>query len=212
MREFSWLDGMIDAIDNGIRTVFNHHHQSDRQTPGSDLSDISHTKEQRLHTAGLMRVNHTGEVCAQALYQGQALTAKLPNVREQMTQAALEEIDHLAWCETRLSELNSHPSITNPFWYVASFVLGATAGLVGDKYSLGFVAETEKQVTKHLQSHLEKISPLDAKTRAILTQMQLDEAEHAESAISAGAAQLPSIITHLMQLMSKTMTATTYRI
>lgn len=167
---------------------------------------------QSKHIAGLMRINHTGEVCAQALYQGQALTAKLPGVRDKMQQAANEEVDHLAWCQQRLNELDSSTSVLNPLFYAASFGIGAAAGIAGDKWSLGFVAETEKQVCRHLQSHLEQIPIQDKKSRAILDQMNEDEAKHATDALAAGGAELPPPIKAAMTLMSKVMTKTTYRI
>jgi ubiquinone biosynthesis monooxygenase Coq7 len=158
-----------------------------------------------------MRINHTGEVCAQALYQGQALTAKLPEVRDSMTEAASEEIDHLGWCEERLDELESRPSLLNPLWYGMSFGLGAVAGLAGDKWSLGFVAETEKQVCTHLQDHLQKLPEQDEKSQAILTQMLEDEGKHAVNAEAAGAAELPTPIRSAMALMATVMKLSTYR-
>lgn len=141
-----------------------------------------------------MRVNHAGEVCAQALYRGQALTAKLVEVRAQMAEAAAEEIDHLAWCEERLRELDSRPTVLNPFWYLGSLMLGMAAGLAGDRWSLGFVAETERQVSQHLQKHLQKLPAQDNKTKLILERMHEDEAYHADMAMAAGAAELPDFI------------------
>ncbi|HSC82173.1 MAG TPA: 2-polyprenyl-3-methyl-6-methoxy-1,4-benzoquinone monooxygenase, partial [Pseudomonas sp.] len=158
------------------------------------------------------RINHTGEVCAQALYQGQALTAKLPQVRKAMEHAADEEIDHLAWCEQRIRELGSHPSLLNPLFYGLSFGVGAVAGLISDKVSLGFVAATEDQVVKHLDEHLEQIPLDDAKTRAILEQMREDEEHHATSAIEAGGLRFPAPVKFGMSLLSKVMTKSTYRI
>jgi len=152
----------------------------------------------------------SGEVSAQALYQGQAFTAKLPRVREQMQHAAEEEIDHLAWCEDRLDQLGAKPSILNPLWYAGSFALGAVAGLVGDKWSLGFVEETEKQVVEHLQEHLDKLPQDDLKTRSIIEQMQIDEAEHGDMAKQAGAAELPLPIKAVMKVTSKIMTKSSY--
>jgi ubiquinone biosynthesis monooxygenase Coq7 len=157
-----------------------------------------------------MRVNHSGEVCAQALYQGQALTARLPVVRERMEQAALEENDHLAWCEQRLHELGSHKSYLNPAWYAGSFAIGALAGLIGDKWSLGFLAETERQVVRHLEGPLGSLPPDDLKSRAILEQMHTDEAQHATLAVESGGAALPPSIRGLMQSVSKVMTGTAY--
>ena len=157
-----------------------------------------------------MRVNHSGEVAAQALYQGQAFTARLEDVREQMQEAAAEEIDHLAWCEDRLSELGAQPSILNPVWYAGSFAIGALAGLAGDRWSLGFVEETEKQVVEHLQEHLNKLPENDVRTRSIIEQMQVDEAEHGDIAKQAGAAELPAPIKAIMKLSSKIMTKSSF--
>jgi 3-demethoxyubiquinol 3-hydroxylase len=159
-----------------------------------------------------MRINHTGEVCAQALYQGQALTARLEAVREQMTQAAQEEIDHLAWCEQRLKELDSHTSLLNPVFYALSFGIGAAAGAAGDKYSLGFVAATEDQVCKHLEHHFEDLPAQDERSRAILRQMHEDEAHHADWALAAGGIEFPTPVKKVMTLMSKVMTKSVYRI
>ena len=157
-----------------------------------------------------MRVNHTGEVCAQALYQGQALTAQLVEVRERMEQAAMEENDHLAWCEERMKTLGSHPSIFNPLFYTGAFAIGAVAGKVGDRWSLGFLAETEHQVVEHLDAHLQRLPTQDAPSRAILQQMKEDEARHATHALEAGGARLPLPVRLLMRGFAKAMTGTTY--
>jgi len=157
-----------------------------------------------------MRVNHSGEVAAQALYQGQALTARLENVREAMERAAVEEIDHLKWCQERLQELGSHTSVLNPLWYAGSFAIGALAGIAGDRWSLGFVAETEKQVVDHLQGHLERLPLEDERSRAILEQMKQDEQHHGQAAADAGGARLPAPFRHLMTLTSRVMTRTAY--
>ena len=159
-----------------------------------------------------MRVNHTGEVCAQALYQGQAATARLVDVRESMAQAAEEEIDHLAWCEERLDQLHSHPSILNPLWYALSYGMGALAGIAGDKWSLGFVAETEDQVCEHLEDHLGKLPEQDKKSKAILEQMIIDEKQHGALARKAGGVELPLPVRQAMTAMSQVMKKTTYRI
>ena len=159
-----------------------------------------------------MRVNHAGEVCAQALYRGQALTADLGEVKEQMIEAAEEELDHLAWCNRRLNELDDKPSIFNPIWYGMSFSLGALAGLAGDKWSLGFVEETEKQVVNHLEEHLEKISEKDKKTKIIINQMRDEEQSHQEQAKEAGASELPEPVKEIMKKVSKIMTSTSYHI
>ena len=160
----------------------------------------------------MMRVNHAGEVCAQALYQGQALTARRKETRDQMKQASDEENDHLAWCRQRLKELGGHTSLLNPLWYTGSFAIGAVSGLIGDKWSLGFLAETEHQVVNHLERHLQKLPPDDSKSRLILEQMKLDEAQHETSAHNAGAADLPEPVKKLMELASIVMTTTAYRV
>tara|TARA_B100000446_G_scaffold39947_3_gene35514 strand:+ start:18182 stop:18661 length:480 start_codon:yes stop_codon:yes gene_type:complete len=159
-----------------------------------------------------MRVNHAGEVCAQALYQGQAMTAKLPQVRQEMELAAEEEVDHLAWCQERIENLGSHTSLLNPLWYGMSFGIGATAGLISDRMSLGFVAATEDQVCKHLQDHLSELPEQDAKSRAVVEVMLEDEAKHAHSALEAGGHRFPAPVKGLMSLVSKAMTKTSYRI
>ena len=159
-----------------------------------------------------MRVNHAGEVAAQALYQGHAMVARDPNIEQQMQRAANEEFDHLAWCEQRLTELNSRPSLLSPIWYSGAFAIGAASGILGDKWSLGFIAETEKQVCAHLDSHLEKLPDNDDKSRAIVKQMRDEEEEHGENAIEAGAAELPAPLQRLMQLTAKVMTNTAYRV
>lgn len=212
MAVFGSIDTLLGEIDTAIRTLFPPQKRgSSRVIPGKQIENIPPlTSAEKKHIAGLMRVNHTGEVCAQALYQGQALTARLPEVRSQMAEAAAEEIDHLAWCEQRLRELNSQPSYLNTFWYISSLMIGAVAGLAGDRWSLGFVAETEKQVSTHLQNHLENISERDLKTKAILESMQADEMRHAETAREAGAADLPGPIKTLMGMASKLMTKTSY--
>ena len=166
--------------------------------------------QEREHAMRLMRVNHAGEVAAQALYHGQALTAKLPEVRQEMEHAADEEQDHLAWCEQRVKELGGEVSALQPLWYAQSFVLGAVAGAVGDKWSLGFVAETEKQVVKHLEEHEASVPEQDQKTRAILAQMKTDEAIHGQRALEAGGAELPEPVQLVMSIISKVMTKTAY--
>lgn len=213
MRNFSRIENLICEIDRALRTLSPPGKRNTlRSSPAESLPEISLNSEERRQVAGLMRVNHSGEVCAQALYQGQALTAQLADLKAQMSAAAEEETDHLAWCEQRLLELGSQPSLLNPFWYLHSFMLGALAGKVGDQWSLGFVAETEKQVVAHLEKHLEKLPSQDEKSRAILEQMHQDEAHHAEIAKAAGAAELPFIIQKLMQGISKVMTNTSYYI
>ena len=158
------------------------------------------------------RVNHSGEVCAQALYQGQALTARDPVAREAMEQAAREEIDHLAWCESRLGELDARPSLLNPLWYAASFTIGAVAGLIGDRWSLGFLAETERQVVEHLEEHLDQLPEEDSRTRCIVAQMQADEARHGAGATQAGGAELPGPVVAAMRGVARMMTTVAYRL
>lgn len=209
----SSLDTLICQFDSALKTLLPPKSRlSSRPYPAHEIQPSTLPYKQAKHVAGLMRVNHAGEVCAQALYQGQALTAKLPGIRKQMEEAAQEEIDHLAWCEQRLHELNASPSIFNPFWYAASFAIGALAGVAGDKVSLGFVAETEKQVQSHLQKHLDNIPKDDEATRAILKKMQEDEKQHADLALSAGALTLPQPIQWMMGKVSKIMTHSSYYI
>jgi len=162
--------------------------------------------------AGLMRVNHAGEIAAQGLYQGQAATARLTTVRASMEKAAEEENDHLAWCQERLAELGSRPSILNPIWYAGAFAIGATAGLIGDRWSLGFVAETERQVVRHLEDHLARLPRGDARSKAILEQMKIDEQRHGATAEQAGGAQLPAPVRQLMGAVSRIMTRGAYRV
>lgn len=212
LRHYSILDKFIVESDKALQTVFGKPEISDRDTPGKELSEATLSDQEVKRSIGLMRVNHSGEVSAQALYQGQALTAKLPTVRHAMEQAAIEENDHLVWCEQRVHHFGGHTSLLNPIWYVGSFAIGALAGKIGDKWSLGFVAETEKQVIKHLDEHLEKISKDDLKSRAVLRQMKIDEAHHGTVALEAGGVDLPTPVKLAMRLMSKVMTTTSYRI
>lgn len=213
MRHLTIVDQLLCQIDVAIRTLLPPDQRgSNRINPGQSEKSAPMSREETRHVAGLMRVNHAGEVCAQALYQGQALTAQLTTVKEQMMEAAAEEVDHLAWCEQRLQELDSQPSKLNALWYSGSFMLGAIAGLAGDRWSLGFVAETERQVAAHLEQHLLKIPAQDMKTRAILTQMHQDEAHHAEVAHTAGAADLPVFIQDAMKGVSKLLTCSSYYI
>jgi len=211
-RNLSAIDRLIINLDQGVRTVFGRPRGTGRPNPADSLSETDLEERQRRVAAGLMRVNHAGEVCAQALYQGQALTARLPRVREKMEQASREENDHLAWCEQRLTELGSHTSRLNALWYVGSFAVGAAAGLAGDKWSLGFVAETEHQVVDHLDGHLQRLPERDEKSRAIVAQMREEEGQHATVALEAGGAELPGPIRRLMRLTSKVMTLAAYRL
>jgi len=212
MRHFNPIDQLIMQSDHALRTLFGAPAVTERGNPADGISDSDITDAERKLSAALMRVNHSGEVSAQALYQGQALTARLEEVRHSMERAALEENDHLAWTEQRLHELSSHKSILNPIWYSGSFAIGAVAGLLGDKWSLGFVAETEYQVIKHLDEHLGKLPAQDARSKAVLKQMKIDEAHHATVAIEGGGAELPSPVKKLMSAMSKVMTTSAYYI
>ncbi len=208
-----FIDTLIQQFDTVLRTVMPPQQRgSERLSPAKGIQESELSADEKRHVAGLMRVNHSGEVCAQALYQGQALTAKLPDVRDKMNKAAEEEVDHLAWCEERLQELQSRPSLLNLFWYTQSFLIGALAGLAGDKYSLGFVAETEHQVSAHLQDHLSRLPEKDHKTKAILEQMDEDERHHADIAIQAGGTTLPQPVRKLMGMISKAMTYSSYYI
>ena len=211
-REYSLFDRLLSQSEQAMRTLVPGAAQAGRPSPAQHLRADAVTDEQRRHVAGLMRINHTGEVCAQALYQGQALTAKLPQVRGQMEQAAAEEIDHLAWCEQRLHELGSRTSLLNPLFYGLSFGLGAAAGKISDRISLGFVAATEQLVERHLDDHLRQLPEDDLKSRAILEQMREDEIEHGSQALQAGGVVFPRPVKAAMKLMSKAMTSATYRI
>lgn len=211
-RQLSALDRLLVGVDQAVRTLSPGVSTAARKNPSATMSSDKLDKSDYRHIAGLMRINHTGEVCAQALYQGQAATAKLPDVRDKMEHAALEETDHLVWCEDRLNQLGSQTSVLNPLFYALSYGIGAVAGAAGDKWSLGFVAATEEQVCKHLREHLEQLPPEDKKTRAILKQMLADEEEHGASALAAGGQDFPKPIKDVMSVMSKAMTKTTYRL
>jgi ubiquinone biosynthesis monooxygenase Coq7 len=206
------IDHLIIEFDTALRTIVGGANAG-RPTPGSSTTpNQSLDAAERKHAAGLMRVNHVGEVCAQALYQSQKLVARNPQIQEMLNHSAQEEMDHLAWCETRLQELGSHTSYLNPLWYAGSFAIGLAAGLAGDKWSLGFVVETEKQVENHLESHLEKLPLEDHRSRAIVEQMRIDEIEHGRAALDAGGVALPDPIQKLMKIVSKVMTTTAYKI
>jgi ubiquinone biosynthesis monooxygenase Coq7 len=206
------IDRFIVEFDTALRSVVGGAN-AQRPTPGIESgANAALDSEQRKHAAGLMRINHVGEVCAQALYQSQKLVARNSEIKEMLDHSAQEELDHLAWCETRLKELGSHTSYLNPFWYAGSFAIGLAAGLAGDKWSLGFVVETEKQVENHLQSHLNKLPEEDHRSRAIVDQMRMDEIEHGQAALHAGGVTLPEPIQKIMQAMSKVMTTTAYKI
>lgn len=209
-RAYRFSDRLLIGLDQALSTIFGSPQQTDRVNPASGAQEADLTAEEQDHIARLMRINHTGEVCAQGLYQGQALTAQLPEVRDGMEQAAAEENDHLAWCENRIKELGNRKSLLNPLWYAGSFAMGATAGLAGDKWSLGFVAETERQVCAHLDDHLGQIPLHDRKSRAILEQMKEDEARHATTALEGGGVELPGPIKLGMKVTAKVMTKSVY--
>ena len=203
------LDGMIVEFDKGLRTLFSRA-QSVRPFPDVGLPEAGLSDSEKKHAAALMRINHSGEICAQALYQGQALTARDPAIQEKLQHAAQEETEHLAWTSRRVHELGGHLSVLNPLWYTGSLALGAFAGLLGDKWNLGFLAETERQVGGHLQSHLSSLPPQDEKSRAVVQQMFVDETQHSEMAQQLGGAELPEPVKQAMRLSSKVMTRTTY--
>jgi len=211
-RHLTLLDRLITEADTALRTITSRGHSAQRASPASGHCEAELAGRERRHAAGLMRVNHTGEVCAQALYQGQALTAKLPTVRQEMQQAAAEEVDHLVWCEQRLQELDSSPSVLNPLWYGLSFALGAVAGAIGDEVSLGFVAATEERVCRHLRDHLKELPAEDRKSRLILQQMLEDEQRHGDKALEAGGADFPQPVKDAMSAVSKLMTRSSYRV
>lgn len=203
-------DQIIAEIDKGLKFSLHNYQKETRKYPASNIEDNNLNEISRNHSANLMRVNHAGEVAAQGLYRGQALTAKLEGTKEKMDQAALEELDHLSWCNKRLEELNDKPSVLNPLWYGLSFGMGAIAGAAGDKWSLGFVHETEEQVVIHLKGHLDKLSSEDKKTVAILEQMSADEAKHSQEALDSGAENLPEGVKKLMAIVAKVMTKSSY--
>ncbi len=210
-RTLSAIDLVLAEIDHALRTVGSASTGGSAPSPADTAPEAELTAAEQRHAAGLMRVNHSGEVCAQALYRGQALIAKSAATRADMTAAAREEEDHLDWCQQRLDELDAHPSRLNPLWYAASFALGAGAGLVGDRLGLGFVAATEDQVCAHLRDHLDRLPAQDARSRALVTRMLADEAAHAHRARLAGALSFPGPVKAAMTLTSRLMTALSYR-
>ena len=205
------IDRFIAGFDRALRAVAGVH-EAARPSPALRSTQGELSEEARRHSAALMRVNHVGEVCAQALYEGQALTARNDAVRASLEQAAAEEQDHLAWCASRIRELGGRPSLLNPFWYAGSFAFGAAAGLLGDRWSLAFLAETERQVEEHLTGHLDALDPSDARTGAVVAAMREDEAGHRQTAIDLGAAELPEPVKLAMRLASKVMTTVAYRV
>jgi ubiquinone biosynthesis monooxygenase Coq7 len=210
MHTYSSLDHLVINFDQALRTVFGRPLATERENPANQCEDAELSDAEKRLAIGLMRVNHCGEVAAQALYQGQALTAQMVDIRDTMTRCAHEENDHLVWCEQRVRELGGRVSVLNPVWYLGSFVIGAMAGAAGDKYSLGFVAETEKQVIEHLEEHLQQLPPQDQKSRAIVTQMAEDEGHHAVTALNAGGVTLSTPIQWVMRQTAKVMTKTAF--
>ncbi len=206
------LDRLLSGLSNALRTVAAPAGRTARENPakGVDAGELS--QSEKSHAAGLMRVNHAGEVAAQGLYQGHALVARDRSVEAQLQRAADEEFDHLAWCEQRLAELGEAPSRLSPLWYAGAYAIGAASGMFGDRWSLGFIAETEHQVCVHLEGHFERLPETDARSRAIVKQMREEEAEHGENAMAAGAAELPQALKRLMQLTARIMTTTAYRL
>ena len=211
-RNLTPLDRLLAGANNALRTIAAPAGRPARDNPATGIAEADLSDRQKAHAAGLMRVNHAGEVAAQGLYQGHAAVARDRDIEEQMHQAAEEEFDHLAWCEQRLQELGEKPSLLSPVWYSGAFLIGAASGVLGDKWSLGFIAETEKQVCAHLDSHLDHLPDADARSRAIVTQMRDEEQEHGENAKEAGAAELPEPVRELMKLTARVMTGTAYRV
>ncbi|GAB1233069.1 2-polyprenyl-3-methyl-6-methoxy-1,4-benzoquinone monooxygenase [Ferrigenium sp. UT4] len=203
------LDRCITEFDKGLRTLFAKAPTA-RPYPDASVEEAAMSEAEKKHAAALMRINHTGEICAQALYQGQALTARDAVVQEKLKHAAWEETEHLAWTSHRVHELGGRLSLLNPFWYTGSLAIGAVAGALGDKWNLGFLAETERQVGAHLQHHLDTLPPQDAKSRAVAQQMHTDEVGHADMAVDLGAAELPLPVKLAMRGLSKVMTKTVY--
>jgi ubiquinone biosynthesis monooxygenase Coq7 len=209
LRHYSLLDQLCMSADQALRAIAGTSKTTNRAYPATEQSPPL-SDAQRKQASALMRVNHAGEVCAQALYQAQGLVSRCSSVKHKMQTSMIEEGDHLAWCNQRLMELGSHTSYLNPLWYSGSFAIGLTAGLLGDKWSLGFLAETEYQVVKHLEEHLALLPEQDQRSHQILEQMRQDEAEHRDEAIEAGAAELPTMIKAVMQMVSKIMVKTAY--
>ena len=205
------MDQLIVEFDKALRTLFAPA-RSVRPVPGGDMPDTLLSDAQREHIAGLMRVNHCGEICAQALYQGQAIMSRDASVRRELEQASNEETEHLAWTEQRIAELGGRKSLLNPLWYSGSLALGMLAGRLGDRWNLGFLAETERQVEAHLGGHLDQLPAEDQKSRQIIGQMKVDEARHADTAIGLGAQELPGPVKAAMKLMARVMTTTAYRL
>ncbi|RDH40173.1 MAG: demethoxyubiquinone hydroxylase family protein [Candidatus Aquirickettsiella gammari] len=212
MRYYSLWDRLVLRLDGVLQSI-QLNSSSGRPNPAKNLlSDTTLNEKERQHSGALMRINHVGEICAQALYAGQALTARSQDIKQELQKAAQEEVDHLSWCQQRIQELGTHTSYLNPFWYISALLIGVSAGLFGDKVSLGFLAETEHQVARHLYNHLQSLPLVDNKSRAIVEQMRLEEMEHALTAEQAGAIPLPLVIQWSMQGLAKFMSLVAYRI
>ena len=212
MRQLSALDQIFNHLDRSLRAVHGRHQGTARPNPASHITDTDLSESESRHAASLMRVNHAGEIAAQVLYNGQSLAARSLEVKERMQESAQEETDHLAWCKQRVEELGQSTSLLGPVWYWGSFGIGAIAGAAGDKWSLGFIKETEDQVIKHLQEHQQSLPTSDAKSRAIINQMIIDEAHHGDKAVDLGGIPLPGPVKQLMRLTAKVMTTVSYRI
>ena len=210
VRTYTTTDVFFLLADDALTTLFGRPRTTGRENPGATVDEGQLSSFEKAESARLMRVNHSGEVCAQALYRSQALTARSDALKKRMVQAAREENDHLRWCEDRIETLGGKKSLLNPIWYAGSFALGAVAGLIGDRWNLGFLAETERQVEKHLEGHLDRLPESDARSRAVVRQMKEDELSHATSALQAGAAELPDPIKNWMRLTSRVMTKTSH--
>ena len=205
------IDDLIVEFDKGLRTLLAPA-RTIRPLPGKGLAEAEMDKEEKHLAAALMRVNHSGEICAQALYQGQALTARQPEIQQALKQAASEETEHLNWCESRITDLGGRKSLLNPAWYAGSLAIGALAGALGDKWNLGFLAETERQVVRHLEGHLQRLPASDEKSRAVVEQMKEDEARHATTALEHGGAELPTLVRLAMKLSARMMTGVAFRV
>lgn len=211
-RKLTRLDRLLAGLDNALRTLAAPAPAAGRAYPAAAVAEGELDAREKTHAAGLMRVNHAGEIAAQALYQGHAAVARDPVIEQRMQQSAMEEFDHLAWCEERLRELDARPSRLAPLWYGGAYAIGALSGVLGDKWSLGFIAETEQQVCDHLDRHLDGLPAADARSRAVVRQMREDEATHGEKAREAGAAALPEPVKRLMQMTARVMTTAAYRL
>ncbi len=211
-RELSSLDRLIGGFDTALRTTLAPTRHSPRPNPAADVAEAELDDGERRHAAGLMRVNHAGEIAAQGLYQGHAVVARDAGIEARMHEAAVEEYDHLAWCEQRLSELGESPSRLSPVWYAGAFAIGAASGLLGDKWSLGFIAETERQVVEHLEGHLDGLPECDRRSRTIVSRMRDEEDGHGKAAVEAGAAELPDTVKRMMKLTARVMTTAAYRV